>query len=230
MRVAPEAGCDLICNDRLPCGHADNSKCHSELLHNAVYCLEPCNRPPRDCSVHVCPNPCGSACPLECEVLVEDISVIPPKCNHEKTSLPCYQVRDPSRIECEVEVTRKVDACGHEVTVPCHWDVNSPTFLCSERCGSALACGHTCSRRCYKCRKIEENGSRAIDHGTCNRPCGRKYTTCAHTDSKPCHGKAQCSPCLNSCQVRCSHSACNRECFESCVPVSLSGMIIWCQS
>ena len=38
MRVAAEGGCDLPCESRLRCGHACSSKCHSDLLHGAVFC------------------------------------------------------------------------------------------------------------------------------------------------------------------------------------------------
>lgn len=238
IRVAPEAGCDRICNDRLPCGHRDASKCHSELLHQAVFCLvscrlivcpryqltslshqEPCNRPPPGCSVHVCPDPCGAACPKECTAPMNDVSVTPPNCDHEHTSLPCYQVRDPSRIVCEVMVTRTVEACGHVVNVPCHVDVNGPAFLCDAKCGANLeGCGHMCRKKCYNCRK-SVNGEVVVDHGTCNQVCGRKFTTCSHSDRKACHGAEGCKPCKAKCEVACSHSACSRACWESCVPV-----------
>ncbi|KAK3074007.1 hypothetical protein LTR53_003903 [Teratosphaeriaceae sp. CCFEE 6253] len=36
LRLSPEAGCDLACEKQLACGHACVSKCHSDLLHNAV--------------------------------------------------------------------------------------------------------------------------------------------------------------------------------------------------
>ena len=218
IRVAPEAGCDLICNDRLECGHKCLAKCHAEHLHNAVYCLEPCNRPPRGCTVHVCPNPCGATCPSECAATVDNVSITPPGCDHEKTSLPCYQARDPSRIECDVKVTRTVDACGHEVIVECHVDVNSTSFICDATCGTSLGgCGHHCRKACYKCRKLVDEKI-VVDHGRCNQVCDRDYTTCSHSDRGPCHGKEDCKPCNAKCEVACSHSACKKACSESCVP------------
>ncbi|OKL63387.1 hypothetical protein UA08_01510 [Talaromyces atroroseus] len=49
-RLSPEGGCDLRCVNRLSCGHACVQKCHSEMLHNAVHCLEPCQRPQTNAS------------------------------------------------------------------------------------------------------------------------------------------------------------------------------------
>ncbi|OQV06998.1 AAA domain-containing protein [Cladophialophora immunda] len=42
---SPEGGCNLPCEMRLSCGHSCISKCHSQMLHSAVKCLEPCPRP-----------------------------------------------------------------------------------------------------------------------------------------------------------------------------------------
>ena len=48
-KVSPEGGCDLQCINRLNCGHKCLAKCHSEVLHRAVRCLEPCPRPLKGC-------------------------------------------------------------------------------------------------------------------------------------------------------------------------------------
>ncbi|KAI7220673.1 hypothetical protein KC333_g2243 [Hortaea werneckii] len=44
VRLSPEAGCNLLCKEKLSCGHACTSKCHSDMLHNAVFCSKPCYR------------------------------------------------------------------------------------------------------------------------------------------------------------------------------------------
>ncbi|KAI7185804.1 hypothetical protein KC352_g22535, partial [Hortaea werneckii] len=36
VRLSPEAGCDLLCDQKLSCGHSCTSKCHSDMLHNAL--------------------------------------------------------------------------------------------------------------------------------------------------------------------------------------------------
>ena len=49
LRFSPAGGCDLPCADRLECGHACTARCHSEVLHKAVHCLEECPRPLKGC-------------------------------------------------------------------------------------------------------------------------------------------------------------------------------------
>lgn len=48
-RLSPEGGCNLQCVDRLDCGHTCKAKCHSEVLHRAVKCLEACPRSLKGC-------------------------------------------------------------------------------------------------------------------------------------------------------------------------------------
>lgn len=50
MTFSPEGGCDLQCVDRLDCGHACVARCHSDVLHKGVHCLETCTRPVKGCS------------------------------------------------------------------------------------------------------------------------------------------------------------------------------------
>ncbi|KAL9027440.1 MAG: hypothetical protein Q9196_004037 [Gyalolechia fulgens] len=52
---SPEGGCNQKCISRLTCGHACINKCHSEALHNAVRCLERCQRVKKGCD-HACPK------------------------------------------------------------------------------------------------------------------------------------------------------------------------------
>lgn len=51
---SPEGGCNRRCTSRLSCGHACINKCRSEPLHNAVRCLERCQRIKKGCD-HACP-------------------------------------------------------------------------------------------------------------------------------------------------------------------------------
>lgn len=57
-RRFPGDGCNLTCDKRLSCGRACAQKCHSDVLHSAVLCLEPCPRPRKTCT-HPCPKRCG---------------------------------------------------------------------------------------------------------------------------------------------------------------------------
>lgn len=64
LQYSPEGGCNERCINRLKCGHSCKQKCHSTLLHDAVYCQEPCPRPLPGCD-HACPKNCGGPMPGE---------------------------------------------------------------------------------------------------------------------------------------------------------------------
>ncbi|EED22474.1 NF-X1 finger and helicase domain protein, putative [Talaromyces stipitatus ATCC 10500] len=99
-RVSPEGGCDLRCIKRLSCGHACIQKCHSEILHNAVQCLETCQRPREGCS-HPCPKKCGEKCPSKCtEIVFQADRQL--SCGHLAQRLPCWQSQDLSAFELHV--------------------------------------------------------------------------------------------------------------------------------
>ncbi|KAJ1021034.1 hypothetical protein NDA13_005662 [Ustilago tritici] len=77
--VSPEAGCDLLCGQRLPCGHSCVNKCHSDGMHQSTYCLKPCNRAKEGCSHNChercdCPSVCGADCPpaTSCQICSSD--------------------------------------------------------------------------------------------------------------------------------------------------------------
>jgi hypothetical protein len=132
-RVSPEAGCDLLCGQRLPCGHSCVNKCHSEGLHKAVYCTKSCNRVKKGCD-HNCPYECGRPCDEYCNIRILGVAVELP-CGHHATDLPCWQYQDPRQAKCRVLVERTVPACEHKVTLQCRLDVNDPSFRCTAICG-----------------------------------------------------------------------------------------------
>ena len=53
LRLAPYGGYNKKCSLRLSCGHSCINKYHSEPLHNAVICLQPCPRSKAGCDIHV---------------------------------------------------------------------------------------------------------------------------------------------------------------------------------
>ncbi|KAI7270370.1 hypothetical protein KC345_g7443 [Hortaea werneckii] len=63
VRLSPEAGCDLLCDQKLSCGHACTSKCHSDMLHNAdpskVQCQVPVTWTVPGCE-HQVKEPCST--------------------------------------------------------------------------------------------------------------------------------------------------------------------------
>lgn len=215
--VSPEAGCDLLCGQRLPCGHACINKCHSEGLHKAVYCTKPCNRAKDGCE-HNCPYECGRQCDALCGVEISNIDV-ELVCGHHADRLPCWQYQDPTKMQCQVLVDRTVPGCGHKVAVPCHVDIKSSLFKCPADCGTLRPCGHSCKRKCKDCCKREGDKIVAENHGVCKQECGRAFTNCKHACLARCHAEqADCSPCTEPCDVQCSHTRCTKKCSEPCTP------------
>ncbi|EMC99766.1 hypothetical protein BAUCODRAFT_348596 [Baudoinia panamericana UAMH 10762] len=218
VRLSPEAGCDLPCTNMLHCGHACVSKCHADMLHQAVYCMKPCTRPKAGCS-HNCPRVCGDSCPPQCEELVEGIDLIL-RCGHHTDALPCFQHQDSSKVLCDVLVKRTVPGCNHNVTVPCYVDVAQPEYRCPAICGSLLECGHPCKKACWKCRSKDANdgGPVHVKHGACKQVCNRDYSTCSHRCNATCHGEDPCPLCVAPCDNQCIHGRCSKKCSEPCAP------------
>ncbi|KAL2862412.1 uncharacterized protein BJX67DRAFT_297384 [Aspergillus lucknowensis] len=225
VQYSPEGGCSLPCGKRLRCGHPCKQKCHSDLLHQAVYCPEPCQRPQKGCT-HPCPKPCGDPCPKKCEAKVFDADRVLP-CGHQMASLPCWQAQDLSTVKCPVLVKKEVPHCNHTVTVACHIDVASISYRCTRMCQAVLPCGHNCKRQCTACTKRTEEGP-AVDHGTCTQKCGRLYSACAHSCSAECHQGTSCPPCTSPCDVQCGHSRCPQKCSEPCAPCAVPQCLSSC--
>lgn len=214
-KFSPEGGCNLRCVNRLRCGHACIQKCHSDVLHNAVFCLEPCPRSLGGCN-HPCPKRCGDRCPEKCMVNVyqKDRTLL---CGHPMPDLPCWQDQDISKVRCLVPVDKTILGCSHTTSLPCHIDVEAQDYRCLAQCRSLLPCGHLCKKICYRCiTKGPE--SVPANHGNCEQRCDRNQSTCAHTCSIPCHAEKPCPPCKAPCEVHCGHSKCPRKCYEPCTP------------
>ncbi|KAG6014275.1 hypothetical protein E4U43_006735 [Claviceps pusilla] len=214
---APESGCNLPCQMRLRCGHSCSGRCHSEMLHEAVRCLEPCPRSLKGCD-HSCPKHCGDVCPTDCRKLVTGLDIIL-DCGHEVTEAFCFEAQDTSLIRCSVTVTKTVPGCDHRVSVACSEDVTSDGYMCISTCGCHLACGHNCKSPCWTCKRRQGDGIVEVNHGQCKQVCGKKYTACPHSCSETCHADSgDCPACKKKCEVRCSHSRCHKLCHEPCVP------------
>ncbi|PYI28508.1 putative NF-X1 finger and helicase domain protein [Aspergillus indologenus CBS 114.80] len=218
-RLSPEGGCNLRCERRMPCGHACVQKCHSEILHNAVYCLEPCQRPLRGCS-HPCPQKCGDQCPPKCmtNVFQKDRQL---DCGHLMPNLPCWQSQDLSTVRCAVLLKKTVPGCRHDITVACHVDVTAPHYKCTAQCRTPLPCGHLCKHPCVKCVTRSDTAGTQTDHGICKQECGRNQSTCAHRCKTPCHGSVACPPCQSACDICCGHSRCDKKCSDPCTPCAV---------
>ncbi|KAI0480764.1 hypothetical protein GGR56DRAFT_664259 [Xylariaceae sp. FL0804] len=217
LQLAPEGGCDRACHKRLDCGHTCISRCHSDVIHRAVKCREPCPRPKKGCD-HPCRLACGDQCLPKCLERLENLDLVL-YCGHRMSSALCWQTQNPSAVRCEQLVAKTVPGCGHSVRVPCHVLVDAPGYRCDARCDSARPCGHNCRSPCHMCRERDENGAVTREnHGICGQVCGRDYTSCRHGCRAKCHGESQCPPCTVPCEVRCSHSRCSKPCHEPCAP------------
>ncbi|KAI1757927.1 hypothetical protein F4782DRAFT_475735 [Xylaria castorea] len=216
LQFSPEGGCHRQCDQRLSCGHACINRCHSQVLHQAVKCLEPCPRMKKGCS-HSCRLSCGDVCEPRCTEKLENLDLVL-SCGHRKATALCWQVQDPSSITCEEKTTKTVPGCKHQVVVSCHVDVTAANYRCTSICGEPQPCGHSCRSECHRCK--DRNGGAVVSehHEVCRQSCNRNYTACRHACQKPCHGLEKCPPCSNPCEVRCSHSKCNKQCHEPCAP------------
>ena len=216
IQFSPESGCMQPCDKRLDCGHSCTGRCHSDVIHSAVKCLEDCPRPKKGCD-HPCPLRCGDRCQKKCQVQMRDINLILP-CGHNLTSGKCWEVQDPASIRCTVTVSRTVPGCNHGVKVRCHEDVTTANYRCTAICGHHRNCGHTCNSDCFRCNTREGAKKTRENHGVCQQRCSRNYSTCRHSCSKTCHDGTECPPCSEPCEVRCSHSRCSKPCNEPCAP------------
>jgi len=213
--LSPEGGCNRKCISRLRCGHACINKCHSEPLHNAVRCLERCQRIKKGCD-HACPKFCGDPCDSKCQIQMPNIAL---PCGHVQTSLACHLAQAPEAVQCHVLVEAVMPDCKHTVKVRCCEFPLAADHPCNATCGAALECGHDCKRICKNCNPRGEDGHISdINHGICKTQCSRQYTTCSHACSEACHEDKPCRLCLEPCEVRCSHSRCSKKCHEPCTP------------
>ena len=213
--LSPEGGCNRKCISRLKCGHACINKCHSVPLHDAVRCLERCQRVKKGCD-HACPKVCGDLCDSECQVQVSNIAL---PCGHVRKMLACYLAQTPEAVKCQASVETVMPGCRHTVKVRCYELPLAANCQCNAPCGAALECGHDCKQICRQCNTKDENGHiLTTKHGVCKVLCGRQYTTCSHACSETCHGEKSCRLCVEPCEVRCSHSQCSNKCYEPCNP------------
>lgn len=213
--LSPEGGCNRKCITRLGCGHACINKCHSEPLHNAVRCLERCQRLKKGCD-HACRKVCGDPCDSKCQIQMSNIAL---PCGHVRPNLACHLAQTPEAVPCPVLMEAVMPGCKHTVKISCYELPIAADRPCNASCGAALKCGHNCKQSCKSCNTRDAAGHiLKTNHGDCKNPCGRQYTTCSHACSETCHGEKPCQLCVEPCEARCSHSRCSKKCHEPCNP------------
>ncbi|CZR66499.1 related to NF-X1 finger and helicase domain protein [Phialocephala subalpina] len=213
-RLSPEGGCDKRCVSRLRCGHACLNMCHSDTLHNAVHCLERCQRTKPGCD-HSCPKDCGDRCDDKCQVMVYK-TILP--CGHIAERLKCHEAQAPETVQCRVQMDHTMPHCDHQVKVFCYQLPLDNDHACFAKCGAMLPCGHTCLSRCCECNIRIDGRIVERTHLPCKTPCSRPYSTCRHNCKASCHEGSDCPLCSQDCEVSCAHSKCSRRCHEPCIP------------
>ena len=239
FKKAPEGGCTLPCQFRLPCGHVCERVCHPDDSDHALYkCQKDC--PMELCSEHQsrCNRKChfGEDCP-GCPVEMEKEI---PTCGHtqivpcgipvetfmcQKKCLefqPCGHLcpgkcwEECTSFQCLRIVKREFD-CGHEIEKPC-WEL-SERYQCEEPCRATLECEHPCVGNCSECKQGRM-------HVPCEADCERRRV-CLHLCQEPC--TKNCPPCPEKCENRCTHSKCPKKCMKSCTPCRVSITISACK-
>lgn len=198
-KLSPEGGCREPCADRLDCGHRCEARCHSEAMHTAFQCEQPCERRHQPCD-HPCQkSTCGEPCG-KCMIEVDNVQI---PCGHVLNGVNCYMTLDLANIPCHVSVKKHVPGCEHDVMVNCSHDVTQPGFKCLTPCGASLICGHMCPGTCGRCNFKAANGKSVAKHLTCTKKCQKKLGACNHVCSRLCHDGTDCGLCQKPCEVSC---------------------------
>ncbi len=222
----PDGGCDLPCQERYKeCNHVCVRRCHPDDRNHESLCEHPCSK---RCSadLHWCKRLCWQECG-KCRELVKKII---PKCQHEQP-VPCYvppeqflcKEKCPKDLpcghkcakkcgemcteKCTVKIKRQL-ICGHEMEVECHSSEAEAAKKCKFPCGEVLACGHSCSGECGKCRQGRL-------HIPCKKSCTKKLL-CGHLCTARCSDI--CPPCKKKCAYSCEHGWCGNNCKDRCQP------------
>ena len=227
-------GCKMPCGERLVCGHACETPCHTSAnFHEKSYCSKLCltNCCPND---HQCQRRCHH--PRRCPPCLQDVLKTVPQCGHEQP-VPCSV--NPETFSCQVKcekfltcghncqeacgkcctkecnvACKKTLPCGHEKIMPCF---NDPVDYkrCNSKCTKVLECGHPCSRTCKE--PCECNTKVEVE-----LPCGhRKQLLCPKKDRPP--------KCTESCRraLNCGHD-CPGLCHEDCAVKKCKSIVFKC--
>jgi hypothetical protein len=196
-KLSPEGGCREACADRLDCGHQCGARCHSESMHAVFLCEQSCQRRHQPCD-HACQKPtCGEPCG-KCLILMDHVQL---PCGHVKHGVACHRTQNLASIPCDVQVTKHVPGCEHDILVKCSVDVSREGFNCPTSCNETLSCGHPCPGSCARCNSKDMLDQPVVKHAACEKICGRKHGTCNHDCNRRCHDGSDCGLCQAPCEV-----------------------------
>ncbi|XP_068716349.1 NFX1-type zinc finger-containing protein 1-like [Montipora foliosa] len=215
----PLGGCNLLCGDRLLCGHACDKQCHVS-SHPWGNCNKQC--PGRCPNEHTCPLACHH--PRTCPPCRHKMTKVVPKCGH-KQQIPCSV--KPETFPCQMKCEKKMP-CGHFCVKECG---QKCTFKCEVNCIKHLPCGHKKTLQCFMdptvYSKCEENCGKVLG---CGHPCGKKCREncqceteinitlkCEHIKRIKCRKKEDPIQCIEKCKRKldCGHD-CTGLCPEDC--------------
>lgn len=219
----PLDGCTHKCP--IPCGRACPNKClvnTNEVLTLAcghfltkALCWQAQNASSLPCGQRVTKTVpgCNHSITTSCSANVESPNfkcnsqcMEPLPCGHKCKNI-CHQcvARMPGKSllphgKCKERCDRKLSACDHTCTLPCHGD--DPCPPCLSACG--VRCGHSeCQRQCVlPCTPCKEKCLSGCFHSGCSLPCA---APCNHIPcSKRCTKRLQCGhQCPSTCGEKC---------------------------
>ncbi|KXZ53505.1 hypothetical protein GPECTOR_7g955 [Gonium pectorale] len=183
QRLAGDGGCQLPCNQAMPCGHTCPRRCHADdRAHAHVLCSKPCQRLLSPCG-HACERTCGERCGRCNRPVTERYQL---ECGHEgPLGVPCWKRHEAGALLCSAPVEVHLPACGHSVTVPCceAEEVRSGRRPCSVPVAARMpACGHVLQVPCG------ERAAREADPLGCTATCGALLAGCGHRCGGKCGG------------------------------------------
>ncbi|XP_078367695.1 uncharacterized protein LOC144651630 isoform X2 [Oculina patagonica] len=192
-------GCNMLCGDRLVCGHVCEMPCHvSDQSHGSTcgdcmvvvdmtipecgHSVEmPCHIDPssvrckKPCErVRMCGHHCQNVCSKNCEALA---------CNElVNTTLPCGHVvslachKDPDKYKCKEKVDVQLP-CGHMKSLVCStMATDLQNISCMVKMKRKLPCEHEVTLPCYR-NPMEHVCKEKVE---ITLPCGhKKLTTCS---------------------------------------------------
>ncbi|CAL4074138.1 unnamed protein product, partial [Meganyctiphanes norvegica] len=220
--------CTWACDTRLDCGHQCRFDCHrkKDPEHLEYNCFVKCAKLNEGCTQnHECQRRCYEECGqcvmivtknapcghehkhVECHIPEEEI-LCNKKCKKILTcGHPCPRKCCEECGGCMVKVKKKVQLCGHEITIECHKEPDKK--YCKKKCPMNLACGHQCQARCD-----QTCTSNCLIPVPTSNTCPRK-----HMIQLPCHlsrtlsGEAAWEYCNEPCNIELD---CEHECDGSC--------------
>ena len=208
---APNGGCHLNCEFRLPCGHVCTQKCHIvDSQHEKFKCKKLCAR--KDSYGHQCipKHVCCNPCPPCHELVIKTM----PLCGHEQEmkcsddpgsvlcTAPCSNVCDKGHPcpklcyedcgHCMQAVEKQIPMCEHKQLVPCY--LHPALFRCKAHCSKYCKEGlHLCSKLCYE------------DCGKCEAIVSKTIPVCGHSQDLPCCIEPKPAICRAICQKVCKN-------------------------